>query len=149
MHQQSSEQEDKYHSKMSAILIEQVIKSKQKEKKAKRSVHFWGIFIFVILAFFLFFSWYDNRSMDITLTNLLESIRNIFSVTALSLIIIGIAKLNAAKKDYEKAEEEFEQLREEIIDRQEQLWDTAERWENRSELFSQIDKQYGINLFHK
>ena len=147
--QRQMSEHEKYHSNISNVLIEQVIHYKRKEEKAKQCVNFWGAFVLVVLAIFLLISWYFNRSLDLTLSNILYSIRNVFSLAAIVCIVFGIGKLMFAKKDYEKAEDEFEQLREEIIDRQEQLWDTAERWENRSELFTEIDKQYGINLFHK
>ncbi|WP_054637395.1 DUF2663 family protein [Thalassobacillus sp. C254] len=136
-------------SPMAETLLLELVSRKEKEKAADVLVKRAGILTMISMAVLLLSIFYmQSQGHNEVLQNILVLFTVWWGQLAAVSCILGAATLITGKRKLVKAEEEFEKLREELIQRSEELWDTKERWETRHELFSCLQENYDINLFH-
>ncbi|WP_100398515.1 DUF2663 family protein [Bacillus sp. FJAT-44742] len=136
-------------SPMAETLLLELVSRKEKEKAAVVLVKRAGILTMVSMAVLLLSIFYmQSQGHNEVLQNILMLFTVWWGQLAAVSCILGAGTLITGKRKLVKAEEEFEKLREELIQRSEELWDTKERWETRHELFSCLQENYDINLFH-
>ncbi|MFC5714181.1 DUF2663 family protein [Thalassorhabdus alkalitolerans] len=136
-------------SPMAETLLLELVSRKEKEKAADVLVKRAGILTMISMAVLLLSIFYmQSQGHNEVLQNILVLFTVWWGQLAAVSCILGAGTLITGKRKLVKAEEEFEKLREELIQRSEELWDTKERWETRHELFSCLQENYDINLFH-
>ncbi|WP_216831657.1 DUF2663 family protein [Alkalihalobacterium elongatum] len=133
-----------YVSDMGLVLIETLIERKITEQTAEKYLQRATFSTLLCLGLGVVYILLQGTSL-----NFLTLITNGFVYFYIALFLICLIFMKNAKKKLDKAEKEYEELRSEVIDRQEQLWDTKELWTKRHELFSLLNKEYSVNLFHK
>lgn len=132
-------------------VLHELVKRKKEEKRWKRAVGRTGMLLIALFAgLFLYFILEKQSIMDrFSFTAFLS----VFSDPYLCLfgmgLFLGFVRLQYVSKKYEDADDDFEELRCEIIDRGEELWSEPEEWRNRYHIFSLLEKEHDINLFHK
>ena len=133
------------------IMLQTVIKRKQKFDELKKK-HFWTtIAMLVISLLFLmhvyvsFVKPYSYSFFDM-FWRFIEHSSSLFYC----LVVFGIySYMLILKKKMDKAEKEFHALRCEIVDRSKDLWKREEVWRERHKIFNVLKENYGINLYHE
>lgn len=133
-------------------VLKELIKRKDEEKRWKSAVSKAGLILIILFAFlmFYFFSAKQGLMDRFSFTAFHAAV---FSDPILWLfglgLLFGFFRLQHVSKKYEEADDDFEELRCELIERSEELWSEPEEWRNRHHIFTLLEEEYGINLFHK
>ena len=132
-------------------MLENVRKRKKKFDDTKLW-HYISIYATLSLALifmaYFYFTIYLHFSYSF-LAVLSATINDSFSVSLLSIVLIGLGSMNVLKQQKEKKEKEYQELRCEIVDRSKDLWKKEDEWKNRHVVFETMKKKYDINLYHE
>lgn len=134
-------------SKVTIVLLQDLVERKNSEKQNKAKSQTYGYFLAFILLAMGGLVWYElDHSTSFFISEL--SMRSL----PIMLIISGVItyfQLRKYSKKSKKAEDEFESLRLEIIDRSDELFKDQQQWESRHDVFDYLKETYDINLYYK
>lgn len=134
-------------SKVTIVLLQELVDRKYFEKQYKAKSQTYGYFLAFILVAMGGLVWYElENSHSFFISEL--SMRSV----PVMLVIGGVItyfQLRKFSKKSKKAEGEFESLRLEIIDRSDELFKNQQQWESRHDVYHYLKEEYDINLYYK
>ncbi|MDG5787637.1 DUF2663 family protein [Evansella sp. AB-P1] len=131
------------------VVIEALIKAKEKEEKAEKALFRTGLFFLVILLCGVAYIFLKLSSGDSVSSYLRLLISDGIILTWLVALFISFYFFEGRSKKYEKAEKDFEELKEDIIDRSSDIWNSNQLEVKRIAQYHELKNKYDINLYHK
>lgn len=135
-----------YLSPLAERLIRELIARKREEKKREQRVKLmgWTAAGTALLILLTLFTSANPAAPD--LFNVLQT----SYTTLLVLVCLGSAmNLLIQKKKFDQAEKDYKELRSEVVDRYEEIWKTSEQQDQRYPLYNWLEKEHGVNLYHR
>ncbi|MBB5172928.1 DUF2663 family protein [Texcoconibacillus texcoconensis] len=131
------------------IVVDELLKCKQKEKEAEKKVYRAGYCFFFVLAISLIYVTFLLLQTGTPNSYLTLILGDQWLLLLLLMMSLSFYQVTMRKSKLDKAEKDFDELREDIIDRLSDIWDTEENWKEKHKLFQELKNDYDINLFYK
>lgn len=136
-----------YMTPIAERIVRELIERKKEEQKRERLVIVAGWIttaMFALMLFFLFSMTESNIGSE-----MVQFFRSGYGFLFVALCAGASVFLIIEKKKRDEAEQEYTELRNEVVDRYEEIWNTEQLREYSYTLFEWLEREHGVNLYHR